>query len=504
MGKGKVLRIFDTKAVFENLDTGNCLLVTQQRDSGTRQYEKFNRAHPPDLGTTSQVVPFEAIFGIYDLLSGSYVALVVESEPYVNLKTINIRRCKKVLIIPLFKAGRVLSEARQRDEDRYLQLLHLAFSEHNFFFSYDYDITLTQQTQAKLQLLQQQQQPPAQASGNAKASAAGSSSTAGAASGAAAGGGSGASGATATAAAGGAAGAAAAGMNSLWSRADDRFFWNYELVRDLFSNHADEWVLPFMSAYIEVRTDCTVRVTKFTLLFISRRSRYRQGCRFTKRGLDENGNPANFVETEQVLLLDGGEISSYVQVRGSIPVKWTSPVHMKYDPVVFIDEDKEQSIDWAERHMIDLADKYSDIEGNSNIVCINLVDRKKDQYKLGIAFEEVVAAVASRIHPTPLHYEWFDFHHECKQKGKWNNLAKLVAKVDGPFKAQKFFKKSAGGKVLSWQIGVMRTNCMDNLDRTNVVQSLLARRSLLQQVNALPHICVAKRASFWMLQIFIP
>lgn len=35
------------------------------------------------------------------------------------------------------------------------------------------------------------------------------------------------------------------------------------------------------------------------------------------------------------------------------------------------------------------------------------------------------------------------------------------------------------------QRGVMRTNCMDCLDRTNVVQNLIARRSLLRQLDTL-------------------
>lgn len=34
------------------------------------------------------------------------------------------------------------------------------------------------------------------------------------------------------------------------------------------------------------------------------------------------------------------------------------------------------------------------------------------------------------------------------------------------------------GAIISHQTGVFRTNCIDCLDRTNVVQSLLARRSL--------------------------
>lgn len=37
--------------------------------------------------------------------------------------------------------------------------------------------------------------------------------------------------------------------------------------------------------------------------------------------------------------------------------------------------------------------------------------------------------------------------------------------------------------VVSLQTGIFRTNCIDCLDRTNVVQSLLAKKSLLDQFN---------------------
>lgn len=60
----------------------------------------------------------------------------------------------------------------------------------------------------------------------------------------------------------------------------------------------------------------------------------------------------------------------------------------------------------------------------TGVVFINLVDNKKDQGKLGVAFKETIdsAAVRQKTAPHSLTYVWFDFHHECKQKGKWNNL----------------------------------------------------------------------------------
>ena len=422
----------DTKAIFENLETGNCLVVTQVKEGWERDLLVCDKGKLEEVGEPYQIVPMEAIFGIYDLLSGSFVALVVESEPYVSIPGIDIRKVKKILVVPLFRHGRLLSDRKQKDEDRYLQLLHLAFLEHDFYFSMSNDITLTQQRLA-IKSPKHSNEP-------------------------------------------------------VWVKADPRFFWNREVVVDLIACNAIEWIVPFMSAYIEIQHGCEIDEEKFTLLFISRRSRYRQGCRFTKRGIDPSGRVANFVETEQILLHSDGQISSYVQIRGSIPIVWSSPVHLKYDPVVYIDQDRSNSIDHCERHITEMLSTYADPHNKSSLCIINLIDNKKDQGKLGVAFQEVVNAVVEKSRDSPIKFVWFDFHHECKQKGKWNNLLKLLRQVEDMFKLQSYFCKASNGVVKSWQIGCMRTNCMDNLDRTNVVQSLLARRSLLQQLNKLAYV----------------
>lgn len=442
--------MYDTRAIFENTESGNCLVATQVKDG--RDLKVCDRSQLADITGPCVNMPFEAIFGIYDLLSGSYVAIVIESEPHVSISgtvNINIRKVKKVLILPLFRNGRLLSEQKQKDENRYLNLLHMSFSEHQFFFASTFDMTLTQQ---KYAMLSQRQL-----------------------------------------------------ANPIWTRADDRFFWNHNVILDLIACEADQWIVPFMSAFIDVQLGCEIleENAKFTLLFISRRSRYRQGCRFTRRGVDDHGNVANFVETEQILLFPDGKITSFVQIRGSIPVHWSSPVHMRYEPAVQIDDDRTKSIDWCEKHTNQLADMYCDNDFNCHsILFVNLVDNKKDQAKLGVEFKETIDAVqkrlvvaansnngghnninnASKMQAPELAYIWFDFHAECKKKGKWNNLSKLVKQIDDKFRTQRFFCKLSSGIVSSWQCGVVRTNCMDNLDRTNVIQSLMARRSLLMQL----------------------
>lgn len=70
--------------------------------------------------------------------------------------------------------------------------------------------------------------------------------------------------------------------------------------------------LTFLSV-VSIRS-CTVNNKAIDYILISRRSVYRAGTRFYMRGLDSEGQAANFVETEQILLYDGHKCS-LVQVN---------------------------------------------------------------------------------------------------------------------------------------------------------------------------------------------
>jgi synaptojanin len=60
------------------------------------------------------------------------------------------------------------------------------------------------------------------------------------------------------------------------------------------------------------------------LLLISRRRFEMAGTRFNARGLDEEGNCANCVETEMIVEYPSqGLVFSHVQIRGSIPIFWS-------------------------------------------------------------------------------------------------------------------------------------------------------------------------------------
>ncbi len=209
------------------------------------------------------------------------------------------------------------------------------------------------------------------------------------------------------------------------------------------------------------------------LLFISRRGHLRQGTRYFVRGIDDAGNVANYVESEQITVQPDGAVTSYVQIRGSVPVFWTQLPTLKYSAKIEFSAGAAANADAAFRHFNQQAGLYGEV------VCVNLINKTGGELRLGTAFEEAVAAVTPRLN-NRVKYVWFDFHHECR-KMKWENLSKLVNIVASDFDRFGYFSVDAKGKIQTRQTGVMRTNCVDNLDRTNVVQSLFARRSILQQ-----------------------
>jgi hypothetical protein len=71
-------------------------------------------------------------------------------------------------------------------------------------------------------------------------------------------------------------------------------------------------------------------------------------------------------------------------------------------------------------------------------------------------------------------YVWFDFHKECR-KMRYDRLSHLLDGVSRTLGTIGYFERDKEGHAVRLQRGVVRTNCMDNLDRTNVVQSLFGR-----------------------------
>ena len=57
-------------------------------------------------------------------------------------------------------------------------------------------------------------------------------------------------------------------------------------------------------------------------------------------------------------------------------------------------------------------------------MCINLIDKKGSQKKIGDQFTRLYQDLGD----SDIGYVWFDFHGECA-KMKWENLSRLVNQV---------------------------------------------------------------------------
>ncbi|CAB9519906.1 Phosphatidylinositide phosphatase SAC1 [Seminavis robusta] len=362
---------------------------------------------------------------------------------------------------------------------------------------------------------------------------------------------------------------------------DSRFFWNEAAVEPLVQRYkqvmqsieqADEDAdalqqqvdatrmlldntLPLTSAFVggqqQVKVDGSSKSgLVYDEILISRRSRFRAGTRFTKRGADASGAVANYAESEQICLVYHTKkkrqqlehVFSHVQTRGSIPLRWSSPTDVKtYRPRVRIGTDPIAQTRALLAHITEQLSLYSASDdkkqdfgeknctstSSARLIFINLIDKKSDQGRLGRTFDAVLNAVlevyappnatpnissssaesigqsydgsnnedeASRqvitLDPTSIQHVWYDFHAEVKN-GRWDRLAKLLKKTKpaledhGYFSAQAPTKDNPEWTIESLQNGVVRTNCMDCLDRTNVVQSLFARAMLFHQLQQL-------------------
>lgn len=262
-----------------------------------------------------------------------------------------------------------------------------------------------------------------------------------------------------------------------WARADKRFFWNRHLTQPFTeAGGLDSFVLPMMLGSIgslrPVQFQAADKHYGASITLIARRSTQRIGTRHWRRGADTQGAVANFVESEQIVVLEDKQgnvtTSSFVQIRGSIPLLWSQIPNIKYKPPTRIapPTDSHPAFD---RHFKELLETYQDV------VAVNLVNQHGSEGILAQAFQEE----AQRFGQTSrgLRLVAFDFHKQCGASN-YKNLSRLWDTLKEDFSRHGFFQSGALPGDKQRQQGVVRVNCIDCLDRTNVVQGLLGRKHL--------------------------
>lgn len=207
----------------------------------------------------------------------------------------------------------------------------------------------------------------------------------------------------------------------------------------------------------------------FKVVLISRRSCERAGTRMHMRGADTAGNVANFVETEQ-LVFAGTARASFVITRGSIPLQWTQRPNLRYKPPPELSVHANQA-ETMEVHLRKMFANYGPL------VVVNLINQTGAEGRMYQAFKQVLGTLSLGF----VDMINFDFHHECSGD-RWENLAILMDMIRNQLHDVRYFMVDARNQAVQRQEGVFRINCIDSLDRTNVVQSMIARAVLTQQL----------------------
>ncbi|XP_065213793.1 phosphatidylinositide phosphatase SAC2 isoform X2 [Planococcus citri] len=264
--------------------------------------------------------------------------------------------------------------------------------------------------------------------------------------------------------------------SNLLDYVDERFFWNQHMLQDIInidSPLAKVWIMPIIQGYVEIKQCKTFfkenqKHEVFTISLISRRSRHRVGTRYKRRGLDEHGHCANYVETEQILQYKS-HVVSFVQIRGSIPLFWSQQGY-KYRPPPQLHKSYEENQVAFEKHLSE------EIEMYGPVAIVNLVERTGKEAVVGDEYAEHICSFDNE----KITYITFDLHYYCRGM-KFENVSLLIDEIQDEISRMNYTWVDNQG-LISKQNGTFRVNCIDCLDRTNVVQTAIAREVMMSQL----------------------
>ncbi|KAB2036455.1 hypothetical protein ERO13_D03G002500v2 [Gossypium hirsutum] len=396
--------------------------VIEPTDGSSASSLKINRADAsmklidaiPECGSV-RVPKIQTIFGVVGMLklvAGSYLIVITERECVGSYLGHPIFKVMSLRILPCDHSLKTSPPEQKKVESEFAGLLKVAEKTCGLFFSYDTNLTLSAQ---RLNDLGDESK-----------------------------------------------------LLPLWRQAEPRFLWNNYMLEVLIDNKLDPYLLPVVQgSFHNFQAAIGKEIVDITL--IARRCTRRNGTRMWRRGADPDGYVANFVETEQIVQMNGFT-ASFVQVRGSMPFLWEQIVDLTYKPKFEIVK-PEEAPRVAERHFLDLRKKYG------SVLAIDLVNTTGGEGRLSEKFASAVQPILS----DDLRYIHFDFHKICGHV-HFERLSILYDQIADFLDKNGYLLLNDKGEKMKEQLGVVRTNCIDCLDRTNVTQSMIGRKMLELQL----------------------
>ncbi|KAG8741719.1 phosphatidylinositol-3,5-bisphosphate 5-phosphatase [Ceratobasidium sp. 414] len=411
-------------------------------------------------GGLNRVQEFHGIVGFVRFTAGWYVVLITKRSVRALMGGHYIYHCEDTAI---YKICPTMKVENPTEENRLLTLFRAVDLSRNFYFSYTYDVTSTLQhnlTKFSYKSCPQISKTPF---------------------------------------------------------FNDRYAWNHYLLSNAFPLYEDNggagdwkakspWVIPMIFGHVDqAKLSVFGRIIYVTL--IARRSRHFAGVRYLKRGVDEKGNVANEVETEQIvseatttgfygppgrserespessrLRVPNPRYTSYVQHRGSIPIFWTQDTtNLNPKPPIEL-----TVIDPfyapAARHFDRLFARYG-----TPIMVLNLIKSNEPQPRESKLRNEFGVCIDYLNQFLPkdkkIMYEAWDMSQAYKGK-KQDVISYLEDYAEQSINLTGFFH--SGPEPFSHKLrSESETNCVDCLDRTNAAQFVFGKRALGHQLYVL-------------------
>ncbi|KAF8597664.1 hypothetical protein BDV93DRAFT_452471 [Ceratobasidium sp. AG-I] len=463
----RMLRIDRTSPDDLSVTEDEAVYTDRQIREILRMLEDGNKS----AGGLNKVQEFHGIVGFVRFTAGWYIVLITKRSVRALMGGHYIYHCEDTAI---YKICPTVKVDNPTEEARLLSLFRAVDLSRNFYFSYTYDVTSTLQhnlTKFSYKACPQISKTP---------------------------------------------------------YFNDRYAWNHHVLSNAFAVQEDNggpgdwkakspWVIPMIFGHVDqAKLSVFGRTVYITL--IARRSRHFAGVRYLKRGVDEEGNVANEVETEQIVSeasttgfygppgrssRDSSEsgwvrvpnprYTSYVQHRGSIPIFWTQDTtNLNPKPPIEITV-VDPYFAPAARHFDRLFARYG-----TPIMVLNLIKSREPQPRESKLLGEFGVCIKYLNQFLPegkkIMYEAWDMSQAYKGK-KQDVISYLEDYAEQSISLTGFFH--SGPEPLSHKLpipyrdtmlvqnGVCRTNCVDCLDRTNAAQFVFGKRALGHQLYAL-------------------
>lgn len=410
------------------------------------------------------------IAGFVRFLEGYYMILITKRDRVALIGPHTIYKVEDTCMLYIPNIG---THYMHPDESRYVKMFQNVDLSSNFYFSYSYDLTHSlQYNMTPLQIFKNSYEESKKDEQKEKAANSKKTDV----------------------------------IYGIKNKPCNKFLWNAFLQKPCEDMMHPDWVIHIIHGFIGQVNICVFGKPIFVSL-IGRRSSQFAGTRFLKRGANCLGSVANEVETEQIVhdasvtFLKKASVSSFIQLRGSIPLFWSQDISkMVPKPQIVIDQADPYAY-VAGQHFNDVIKRFG-----SPMIVLNLVKMREKRRHESILTEEFHSAInyLNQFLPPVHNIQYIGFDMAGVSKKKDSNVMERLGKIANYcIKRTGFFFHSQGPQDELWksdqlkdiqgiktnygkcQTGVVRTNCVDCLDRTNTAQFAVGKCALAYQLCAM-------------------